>query len=380
MTMLGDALAARGRDEANNFTLVRIIAALAVIYGHSPALAAPCAGCRDIVTAAFGYYYSGDLAVHVFFVISGFLVAASFAGRRDVLQFIAARALRIYPALIVFTLILFAGGAVAALASNHSVEAYFSNPEVWRFVGSNATLKEIVFTLPGVFEANHFTGTVNGTLWSLWVEVRVYVLLAVLGAFGGMTNRLFGNLLLLALGIWIALSPSTFPLIGGNELHVRVAAFFGIGMAMFINRDLVPLDWKLAALLCVVAYLCAGRPEYLTVFGGLLAYLTLFVGFLPKVRLPAFVQDYSYGIYLYGWPIQQLIAQTFPDWGPLKLTALAIPASIALGAASWFLVEKPALGWKRALFRPRPVQRNATVEAGSHEAAPPIRTRDRTPA
>lgn len=274
-------------------------------------------------------------------MISGFLIAASFAAREDMLQYVVARVLRIYPALVVFTLVL--ALIVGPLVTRLPMGQYFGSGEILRFLTMNTSLREVVFNLPGVFKSNHFPQAVNGTLWSLWVEVRLYVLLAVLGAFGGITNRLVGNLVLLGLAAWFLLSPANFPLIGGLEQHMRVASFFWVGTALYINRDQVPLDWKLAALLCVVAYLSAGRQEYVIVFGGLLAYLTLYIAFLPKLPLPRFVQDYSYGIYLYGWPIQQLIAQFFPDWGPLKMTILAVPLAVIAGAASWFLIEKPAL-------------------------------------
>lgn len=171
MQTLGEAFSLRGRDDSNNFLLLRLLAASLVIYGHSFALAADCGWCRDVVTSVFHYRYSGDLGLHIFFVISGFLVTASFDSRQNVTEFLKARALRIFPGLVVcIALLVFLGAFLTVLDS----ASYWSAGETRKFFWTNSSLLGYRDKLPGVFETNKFGLAVNGSLWTLWIEARLY--------------------------------------------------------------------------------------------------------------------------------------------------------------------------------------------------------------
>jgi peptidoglycan/LPS O-acetylase OafA/YrhL len=340
---LGDAFRSAGSDRSNNFLLLRLIAASLVIYGHSFVLTrAACPQCQDFVQGVLRYRYAGDLGVAIFFVISGFLVSASFVKHPHLSTFIASRAARLFPGLLVFvgivTLIL--GPIVSTLPSS----AYFAERETWDFLRINGTLLGFQPGLPGVLAGSTFPSPA-GTLWTLWIEGRFYLLTGAAGAFG-ILGKPSAPLLVTLLGTIIALfAPAYFPLIGATVQGTWLAAFFGIGAILLVWAEHIPLDGRIVALLVLIAFLSSNLPSYELACGAAIAYGALWVAFSPKIPMPPFVRDYSYGMYLYGWPAQQLILLRFPGIGPYKLFALSWLAAVGLGALSWFVVERPMLDW-----------------------------------
>jgi peptidoglycan/LPS O-acetylase OafA/YrhL len=201
--------------------------------------------------------------------------------------------------------------------------------------------------LPGVFENNRYARAVDGSLWSLWVEVRLYVLVALCGVLGLVGKRWLANSALTVLLAVAVFEPAYMPLIGEDPRNLRVAAFFGLGAFAYINRSDIPMRMGLMLTAVLVVILFNNLPFYDIAFAGILAYGTLFAAFAPKLSLPTWVRDYSYGIFIYGFPIQQILASFFPTIGPYKMTAIALPIAWIMGAASWFLVEAPMQSIKR---------------------------------
>ncbi|MCZ7866292.1 acyltransferase [Agrobacterium salinitolerans] len=345
MQTVGQRLATHGNDDSNNFTLIRVLAALAVVYGHCFALAKSCEGCVDPVLTITKWRYSGDIALFIFFFISGFLITASLHKNRSFVKFFGARFKRIFPGLLVF--ILFVTFIIGPFYTSISLPEYLANGNIWKFVVSNATMKEMIFVLPGVFDEAHRPSIAVGTLWSLWVEVRLYLISGAVAALGATRSRGMGNALCAPLVAWGVFSPGSFPLVGVNPANVEVAAFYVAGSLVYINRDMIPASTSGILPLGLATLAARGYDGYHIVASILVCYTTLSLALANKVKLPKVVQDYSYGIYLYGWVAQQIIAVQLPDWGPYKMMILALPASIILGAASWFLVEKPAVSFRR---------------------------------
>lgn len=137
-------------------------------------------------------------------------------------------------------------------------------------------------------------------------------------------------------------------LIGENPAHLRLGIFFALGASFYINRNFIFLkrDWLLIFIACTA--LSANSPNFEIFAGITIAYAIFVFAFSSKIQVPWFIKDYSYGIYLYGWPMQQLIAHFAPDWGPYKMTAVALPCAWICGALSWHLVERRALQLKKA--------------------------------
>ena len=165
---------ARGRD--NNLNLIRIVAAAMVLVSHSFVIASgnPHAEPWDAVLGRS----PGGMAVDIFFVISGFLVSGSLVKQASIAPYLMARAVRIYPGLWVALLLTVL--VVGWCATSASPAAFFTDPQTWRYLLRNGTMvlgAEAV--LPGAFETQPFAGVVNGSLWTLRHELRLYLLLAL---------------------------------------------------------------------------------------------------------------------------------------------------------------------------------------------------------
>lgn len=334
----------QGRD--NNFNLLRAIAATMVIFGHSFSLLAPPLWIGPLHMIG-GRWDPSDLGVNIFFVASGFLIAQSFLQRRSLLVYLEARVLRIFPALwlaLVFTVLV-----IGPLATTLPLSAYFTDWDTYRYFFQNAPLISLDFRLPGLFDHNLGSDAVNGSLWTLPVELRLYMLIALLGVVGVLAKpKLFNFLFLLSL-IFIFKWPLPFTLVEPESLRtIRLAAYFLLGTFFYINRAYIPLHPLGVVVLAAIVYALytAGLvPLSLGVFGIATAYAVLWFAFDPRVRIDSYnrVGDYSYGLYIYSFPVQQTIIFFDSTVGNAKLFIWSFGLSLLLAAISWHFLEKPAL-------------------------------------
>ncbi|MBI1198770.1 MAG: acyltransferase family protein [Phenylobacterium sp.] len=300
------------------FDLMRLVAALLVVVSHT----FPLAGQPPL--RIVGVEDLGALGVSIFFVISGYLVAASY--RRDPKTYLLKRVLRIEPGLIaslVVTVVLLAFVTTAPMG------VYW--PKAALYVLRNALLYPATYELPGVFETAPMAGVVNGVLWTLRLEFSFYLVLMAVRA------RLAPMLALAGLcaAVWLVMTFAAPQ--WADERASRVAfliarngLLFFAGAALQAGGVAVPL-W--AGALSVLAFPLAGP----------LALPTAVLGLSRPGKLPA---DLSYGVYIYAFPVQQMLAVH----GVLNL-ATAVLAVIPFALMSWFLVERPALSLKPG---PRP--------------------------
>lgn len=323
----------------NNFTLLRLVAAWLVIYSHSWAITGTAGG--DVFAWLTLVKSGGALAVDVFFLVSGFLVAASFQ-RNTLREFLLARALRIYPALVVCLLLTVL--VMAPLVT--TAPDYWTQPDTWRHLVSNASLWRAEYWLPGVFEALPRTA-VNGSLWTLPIEGRLYLALMIAGLVGMLAPRRYLAAWLLAVAGAGVFAWLRSPLPEYLSHLVWVTVSFITGTLFWVWRDRIVLaTWPLLALLAAAAA-ARGTDWFALAYLPLLAYGTFYLALVP--RLPVIAgNDLSYGLYLYGWPMQQLALMAGAST-VLGNTVLASVAALACAALSWFLVERPALRLKRRL-------------------------------
>lgn len=335
----------------NNFDTLRIAAAVAVLISHAFPIAHGPGAIQPLGGISRGQTNLGSISVLIFFVISGYLIAQSFDRVPVAARFLKARALRIFPALFVVLLLSVAvlGPAVTTLP----LREYFAHPETLWYLPNNLSLYRMQYTLPGVFEHVPRGQPVNGSLWTLQYEFTMYLVVLALGVAGLLTRWV-------VLALWLVVLLLDWRWIGGDYMHF--ADPFLAGTTLYLWRDRVPLDWRLA-LLCLVPIVASmqvgGFRLAFSVFG---AYLTLYIALSPSVRLPDLARwgDLSYGVYIFAWPVQQLAAFLLgPSVTWYWNIALSLPAVLALAWLSWHLVEKPALALKRV---PLPVARRPALE------------------
>lgn len=327
----------------NSFNLVRLFFATLVIFTHSYAIydGHPY---RDILYRLTGSLSLGDVAVDGFFIVSGFLIAGSYLQSRSPWHYFQKRVLRIYPAylvcyLICITLVAWFSGAAAPDASSIPVivaKAFLLAPP----------------TLGTEFPGLAFS-FLNGSAWTIAFEFRCYVILAVFGMIGLLERRslvlaIFGLLLVLDF-ITIEYSPPGYVLVGDTENGIRFMALFLAGVLHQLYRDRIVYSARGAALCLVAAVACmfwAPIAEIgLCLFG---AYVILWFALHgPLNRVGGLLKsDISYGLYLYGWPIQSLIIYYATGISPTAVTFVALPLAALCGWISWQLIEKPALSLK----------------------------------
>ena len=346
--LLGDQTAGR----ANNVLAIRFAAAATVILFHCYALTDRWTD--EPLYAAFPPMNLAVLGVEVFFVLSGFLVTQSWLARPAVVPYAAARVLRIYPALVaatIFTIVV--AGATGALPWRE----YLASPVTWRYFVRTATGFDVVDKLPGAFLDNPFPKAANGSLWTLPVELRLYVALGLAGVAGLLARPrawLAASLALVAAGIaWPDLVP-----VDPNTKGTRLAAFmFLLGSLACVGRRWLPLSLPAAALAVAIPVVDAhGIARDGPLFSLLLSYVVLVLAYHPALRVGALARapDYSYGLYVYAFPIQQAIVWAHRDIAPGALFLAAMAATLAVAALSWHLLESPMLRLKSRFRSPVP--------------------------
>jgi peptidoglycan/LPS O-acetylase OafA/YrhL len=321
----------------NNFDFLRILAATLVLVSHCFLLSAGRNIGVEPLDILTGHQLSGGrLGVFIFFVISGYLVTESFGRTPDPRRFLSRRTARIFPGLI--GVVLFAVLVIGPLNTTLPLADYFGAPETWTYF-SNLTLYGSQGGLPGVFGDNPRMG-VNGALWTLPFEFSFYILVLALGMMRVL--RLFPVALYgTAVVLTLVLGTANYP---GLPRLLELIAFFAAGMVLSQWR---PICSARIAVACVVAVVGAVQIDLgIVALATAGTYVVYVVALHPRLRLPSAGRygDFSYGTYLYGYPIQQTIIHLFgPNltWWELLLTAF--PLTLLLAAASWHFIEQPVL-------------------------------------
>jgi len=331
------------KQRRNGYDLIRLIAASAVIFGHAYPL-------TGRVTPHYLANHVGAIAVKIFFVTSGFLVARSWLAEPKVSAFIVKRALRILPGLI--ALVFFTIAIIGPLATSLPLERYFAN------ANTRGYLKNIllfpIYDLPGVFAGNRYPTAVNGSLWSLPAEVAMYVITPVVLGFkaknAGLLSLIAGTaIVFLAIYLGHVASPATPIVIWGTSVAsvLDPAPYYMIGM-VFAVFHLERFGRPLASLIL----LCAAAKTIKNPLAGevllllLLPFTVISIGELKFSRLDFLFKkgDFSYGIYLYGFAIQQTVVHfTNNRLGPWANFAISWPITMVLAFISWKWVERRAL-------------------------------------
>lgn len=339
----------QGRD--NNFNIIRIIAALSVLVTHSFALALG-TGNAEPFRNSLGMTI-GDIAVDIFFLTSGFLVTASLMIRQNIVEFIWARFLRIFPGLLI--MLILTVFVMGVLITSIPATSYLTNLDVYIYFAKAVTLiSGVNFSLPGVFTDNPYKNTVNGSLWTMPWEIRMYIILAmvwyVLKVIPTVRLKLFkiiivtlacvGGIYLLAAQIFSLSSAVTFS---------RLFFMFFAGATCYILKErIVLLRWIFWFLFVCLFFAALNKYLFFIIYILVIAYILFYIAYVPSGYIRKYNQlgDYSYGVYIYAFPVQQSVAALVPGVSVTMMIIISTSVTIPLAVLSWHLLEKRCLDLK----------------------------------
>ncbi|RYE79614.1 MAG: acyltransferase [Myxococcales bacterium] len=326
----------------NNLDLIRFCAAVAVMISHSVPLSLGRGQAEPLEHFTRGQASLGRGSVAAFLVLSGLLITRSYERTPTVSLYLWARALRIFPGLAAMLLLTVL--VLGPCLTSASLPDYFSSGLTYRYFVDNVTVIEPRWNLPGVFVNNAYPDAVNGSLWTLKYEVGFYLLVALFGA--TRTLRWPVMAALWALAAVLACSSTL------GQLWPEMFLYFGGGMILhFLGAR---LRWSpVVGLLCVASLIATARlgVGFRCALGSAGAYLLYHLAFTPS-RWSEFARrgDFSYGIYIYGFAIQQVVTALLGGHTqPWINVALSLPVVLLLSIGSWHLIEKRALRRKGAL-------------------------------
>jgi peptidoglycan/LPS O-acetylase OafA/YrhL len=290
------------------------------------------------------------LGLIIFFSLSGYLIATSWQREPRLLPFLQKRALRIFPALIVLT---FASAFVLGpVFSQLPVREYLAHPMTWQYL-SNAILAP-AYSLPGVFQTVPYVGTVNGSLWSLPVEFVCYLIVPVVAfvpsRFRSGVYIALAALFTISSSLMIAETVDVVLYSSSLAQATTVWPYFMVGAAIASGPKMFPLRLDLALIGLIVATLASSiQPMvggYLWVL--VIPYVVISLGSATTRGISSAGRfgDFSYGTYLYAFPVQQVVLTVLPGLSLATSILVTVVLTTALAVASWHLIEKQALKLK----------------------------------
>ncbi|WP_081283604.1 acyltransferase family protein [Mycobacterium intracellulare] len=308
-----------------------------------------------------------------FFAISGFLITASWVRNPRLRDYFVARILRIFPGLwVCLAVVAFVIAPIGVAIQGGSPAKLLLSPAPFLYVLNNAVLNVYYAGIDGTPRNVPFPGVWDGVLWTLIFEFLCYIAIAVCGVAGLLKRRWPAPVVFVLFLVAAALA--NYP-IGSLEnifqMITRFALVFAAGALLHQYQDKIPARWSLVAVSAAVVVL-AGLlvPNYRILAAIPLAYAVVVSGALIHNQRLRLRTDLSYGVYIYAWPMQQLLVICGLGFlHPLAFTVLAGVATLPLAALSWFLVEKRALALKSRF------KRKARVPDGvPADAQPPAHT------
>jgi len=346
----------------NSLGFLRMAFAVMVLIDHSFPVGGFHGGTDPMWGWTRGQESLGGLAVGGFFVVSGYLVTKSFFDSETAVRYTWKRVLRIFPGFWVCLLVTVAVFApLAYLYQYGNLNGYFNgSPESpLNYLRNNALLNMGQYNIDGLlsntpYQHSGYPQAFDGSLWTLIYEFKCYIVVALVGTLGLMWRARF-TIVVMSLLLWAAqLKLVTDPTflkgwaVLGDPTMIRLAFIFSVGMVFYLYRDKIPMSDVLAA---VAAFVFVGGMRtglYAGVGQVAWAYLVLWLAVrLPLHRFDRY-GDFSYGLYIYAFPVEQLLAlYGVYRWGYVPYVTMAVAISLFCAAASWFAIEKPFLRLKR---------------------------------
>lgn len=327
------------KRENNNLDLIRIILACTVIIGHSPILNGQSKVWIDPIGHFFEFTYSGALAVKLFFFISGLVVTNSMLSNKSPLHFVVSRFFRLIPALFfVLVVTVFVFGPLLTKIPLHD---YYTNLNHLQYIRHNLVFN-LDLTLPGIFGDNLYKDTVNGSLWSLKYEVGCYIFLLGLFLILANKSRYYLNIPI-AIIIIDTLLPTRilFSWLGDNPEVYLLPASFAFGAFFAVNADKIKMNLGIVLGSFLIYYVFSNTTYAQIIFTFASCNTIIYLasnGFIMRLKPKV---DISYGIYLWGFLIQQSIYNFSGHIYVGFHCFIALIISIILASITYILVERP---------------------------------------
>jgi peptidoglycan/LPS O-acetylase OafA/YrhL len=359
-------------SSTNGMGVLRLVMAAAVIFSHAPGLGYG----RDYPGVHFsrGQTSLGPMAVCGFFVLSGLLITRS-AQRLSVGRFLWHRLVRIMPAFwLCLAATAFVVAPILAWREGMSMSHLFDHPRgPWHYIQANWSLGINEWGIADLLGRNIHPHAMDGSLWSLGIEMLCYLTVAGLGAVGVLRRArwlvlvLLGaaylHLFLLALDYPLFRAPFyapyqtgwVLPFLGymSAENVIPLMFIFGLGAAAQLYRERIPLNAPLALCALVAMAVTMRYGAFMLIGIPAFAYLVIWCALhtpRPLTRIGS-KADFSYGLYIYGYLAQQcLVAFHWNRWGITTFNAVTVALATCAAVISWYLVEKPALRLKNLSY------------------------------
>lgn len=332
------------QQKQNNFDFLRFFLASLVFYSHSFVLFSG-KSLSELKSEVFfnltdGQIDGGILAVNMFFLISGFLITMSWFNSSNAFSFTSKRIGRIFPGLIgVFILVIFIIGPI--FSNNYS--DYFHQLSITAILHDLLTMNISQSTVHNMF-ASLPKDTINGSLWTLKYEVYCYILILLLGKFKLLTKKIVTILFLFFFTIFM------FQTYGNLELTravpiPRLFTYFLLGSIYYLYKEYIRFDAKtISMMILLLFFLSFFEMVQLSILLAF-SYLLFTFAYSPVIKLNNFAKlgDFSYGMYIYAFPMQQATLFVFKNIEFQYYFFISFVLTLLFAYISWHFVEKPSL-------------------------------------
>ncbi len=332
----------------NNFDLLRLIFAVFVVITHSYILSG---NPNDFFWQMTKQTTLSYIGVAGFFVISGYLIFKSFERSKNISDFFEKRIRRIFPGLIIAQLVTL---IAISILIKEEIFFLFQKETILYFV-KGCTIFLQKFRISGLFENNLHPQVINGSLWTIPFEFFLYIFMAVFFTIFKFKDNLFSILLLLVIllsnflfydrNILQGILPESLNYNLKNLAHFGVFFFSGV---LFAKYQIINLKNSKVILITslLLSFILFFSKSWELFHQILIPFLIISAGILhwePGEKFIKKIGDCSYGIYIYSFPLQQILMNLFPSLDQKKLISISLPISILLGFLSWRFVEKKFL-------------------------------------
>lgn len=344
----------------NNLNFIRTLLAISVLYSHCYVIFYGTEHeVEPLMILSNDQLGIGTLAVNFFFLISGFLILMSWQNKPDFISFLKRRIARIFPGFIVASLLclfLFAPLGTGDFYKPLGYwKLYFQSID-WKLISLNI-LQLIEPQPPWTLKNAPISNSINAPMWTIRYEFICYLIVPLLGLLRiTKIKYLILLMFLLIFGtfvyqtyaeVWFWDWKTDIPGIGQPNNYIRFGTYFLGGMSVYLFREnLIRSRWFLLVSVIVIVnsvFYFDSLVITLPIFGS---YILFHLAFARSYSLSSFSQwgDFSYGVYLFAWPIQQLVVLYFEQYLDIALMfILSLGATLVLAYFSWHYVEKPFL-------------------------------------